>query len=183
MMPRKPAAALIALLLALCLVACGGGGGGSGKSSGSAAKPPTPPTPPPSGSSMSDAERNLALEVLDIVNAERNAAGAPPLEWHEGAAEVAYLHSLDMDVRDFFDHTNPDGELPWDRLTAAGIAWSQVGENIAYGYPTPAAVMDGWMNSPGHRANILNGNYTHLGIGVHDNGLTIWWTQVFLVPR
>jgi uncharacterized protein YkwD len=131
---------------------------------------------------MSDTELAAALEVLDRVNSRRNSEGLPPLEWHDGAAEVAWAHSVDMDVRDFFDHTNPDGELPWDRLAAAGIAWSRVGENIAWGYRTPADVMEAWMNSSGHRANILSADFTHIGIGVHENG-TIWWTQVFLVPR
>lgn len=174
------------LLAALLLVACGdSGGGGVSSSAGTQdpAKPPSTDPPPSSGSSMSEDERALALEVLDIVNAERSAAGLPALSWHEGAAEVAYLHSLDMDVRDFFDHTNPDGQLPWDRLDEAGIGWSAVGENIARGYGSPTSVMDAWMNSSGHRANILNGTFTHVGIGVHDDGLTIWWTQLFLVPR
>ncbi len=132
---------------------------------------------------MTDEETEMARDVLALVNEERNTAGLPALVWHDGATEVAWAHSLDMDVRNFFDHTNPDGELPWDRLTAAGVAWSTAGENIAWGYSSPAAVMTGWMNSPGHRANILNTSYTHIGIGVHDSGATIWWTQVFLVPR
>ena len=179
---RRPAALALALLLAGALVACGGGGGGSSGRAGDPSKAPSDP-PPSSGTSMSDAELAMAIDVLDLVNQERQAAGLGPLIWHEGASEVAYLHSLDMDVRDYFDHTNPDGELPWDRLTDAGIDWSRAGENIAWGYSSPQAVMSGWMGSSGHRANILSESFTHVGIGVHDDGFSIWWTQVFLVPR
>jgi uncharacterized protein YkwD len=180
-MPRRLAALLLALVAVGMLAACGGGGGGGGK--GAKSDNPSKGPPPGSGTSMSDAELAMALEVLDIVNQERRAAGVDPLVWHEGASEVAYLHSLDMDVRDYFSHTNPDGQLPWDRLAEAGIAYSTAGENIAWGYPSPEAVMTGWMNSSGHRANILRAGYTHVGIGVHTDGFNIWWTQLFLVPR
>lgn len=144
-------------------------------------EPPAEPPAPPSNSSMSDAELEMALTVLDLVNVERANEGLPALTWDDDAAEVAYAHSVDMDVRGYFDHTNPDGQKPWDRLSAAGVPWSTAGENIAMGYATPEAVMVAWMNSPGHRDNILREGFTHLGIGVHDNG-SIWWTQVFLRP-
>ena len=74
----------------------------------------------------------------------------------------------------------PQGQQPWDRVSAAGISgWQSVGENIAYGYPTPEAVEDTWMNSPGHRANILNSGYTHIGVGAYNDNGTLYWTQVF----
>ena len=130
---------------------------------------------------MSAAELELAYAVLDLVNVERQNAGLAPLAWHDEAAEVAFAHSVDMDVRGYFEHTNPDGQQPWDRLSAAGVGWSTAGENIAMGYPTPESVMEAWMNSPGHRENILRESFTHLGVGVHDNG-SIWWTQAFLRP-
>lgn len=144
-------------------------------------EPEPTPEPPPSGSSMSAAEYAMAQEVLLLVNAERATVGLPALQWHDEATEVAWAHSVDMDVRDFFDHENPDGELPWDRLTAAGVSYRSAGENIAWGYSSPDSVMTAWMNSDGHRANILRDGYTHIGIGVHSNG-SIWWTQVFLTP-
>jgi uncharacterized protein YkwD len=85
------------------------------------------------------------------------AAGCGPLLWHDGTAEVARAHSADMVARDFFAHQNPDGESPFDRLREAGIEWSGgAGENIAWGYPTAAAVLAGWLGSPGHRAKLEN---------------------------
>ena len=123
----------------------------------------------------------MAVAVLDLVNVERQKAGLDPLAWDDGAAEVAYAHSVDMDVRDFFAHTNPDGLEPWDRLSAAGVAWSTAGENIARGYDTPEDVVAGWMSSPGHRDNILRASFRRLGVGVHQ-GSSTWWTQLFYSP-
>jgi uncharacterized protein YkwD len=84
-----------------------------------------------------------------------------------------------MAARDYFDHTSPDGKDPGDRITAAGYQWTTYGENIARGQQTPAAVMDSWMNSPGHRANILNCSFKEIGLGVHEGSGGPWWTQVF----
>jgi uncharacterized protein YkwD len=84
-----------------------------------------------------------------------------------------------MAARDFFDHTNPDGEDPGDRITAAGYRWSTYAENIARGQQTAADVMQAWMNSPGHRANILNCSVEETGLGVHEGDGGPWWTQVF----
>jgi uncharacterized protein YkwD len=176
----------IPLLLAFLLAACGGGGGGGssgssgGTKSGTGGGDPGGGDPPPGGTSMSAAEEALAHEVLDILNDERAAQGLDPLVFHVEASDVAYAHCVDMDERDFFSHTNPDGDSPGARLAAAGIANSGWGENIAYGYGTPASVMVAWMNSSGHRANILNSRWTHVGIGVHVAPGGPWWTQVFL---
>lgn len=167
----RPLALIVALALLPLLAACGGGGSGTGGG--------TLP-PPPSGGQMSTAERAYADEVLRLVNVERASVGLPALQWHEPASQVAYDHDVDMDVRNFFSHINPDGQDPLDRVVEAGITgFSSVGENIARGQSSPAAVMTAWMNSTGHRANILNTGYTHLGVGVHAAG-DIWWTQVFL---
>ena len=186
----------IILLLALVASACGGAGGGgsasdpegttgAGEPAGSDEEPsggdePSGDAPPTGTTSMPPVEEALALEVLDLVNLERSKMGLGSLAFHGGAADVAYAHCVDMDVRDFFAHTNPDGESPGDRLAAAGITGVGWGENIAWGYPSPEAVMDGWMNSAGHRTNILNPGWTHLGIGVHSAPGGPWWTQVFL---
>ncbi len=130
----------------------------------------------PSGDCGSAVER----EQLRLTNADRSSQGLPALRCDPRLAEVARAHSRDMAVRDFFDHTNPDGEQPWDRMRRHGIRdFSSAGENIAYGYPTAEAVEEGWMDSPGHRANILGRDYTHLGVGVFDDGGTLYWTQVF----
>lgn len=171
------------LLITLLLAACGGGGGGG---SGSGKKDTTDDGAPPGGApntgstTMPAASEALAREVLDLLNDERADEGLGPLVLHIDASDVAYDHCVDMDVRDYFSHTNPDGESPGDRLAAAGVSHSGWGENIAWGYRTPEAVMVGWMNSPGHRGNILNDGWTHVGIGVHDGPGGPWWTQVFL---
>jgi uncharacterized protein YkwD len=114
-------------------------------------------------------------EVLDLVNVERSKEGLQPLVWDDQLAAVARAHCVDMAQRRFFAHTNPDGLSPFDRMRNAGIAYRAAAENIAVGQSTPAGVVESWMNSPGHKANILNGRYTHIGIGFHNN----YWTQVF----
>ena len=142
--------------------------------------PPTAPSsgspPPPSGSGPTEAE---VISFVDQMNAHRVSKGLSPLLWHSGVAAVATAHSQDMETRDFFSHTNPDGESPGDRLDEAGITYSAWGENIAWGYSTGTAVLNAWIASSGHRANIENGTFTHHGVGKVG---TIW-THVFLRPR
>ncbi|MGW7412241.1 sigma-70 family RNA polymerase sigma factor [Streptomyces sp. NPDC054863] len=130
------------------------------------ARPPAPPAGP-------------AQEVVSLLNSERSKAGCGPLSSNGLLATAAQRHSEDMVARGFFDHSNPDGEGPGERVTAAGYKWSTYGENIAYGQSTPAAVMETWMNSPGHRANILNCSFKEVGIGIKDSARGIHWTQVF----
>ncbi|MFI0983082.1 sigma-70 family RNA polymerase sigma factor [Streptomyces sp. NPDC021093] len=130
------------------------------------ARPPAPPAGP-------------AQEVLNILNSERAKAGCSPLSSNGLLRTAAQRHSEDMVARGFFDHTNPDGDGPGERVTAAGYKWSTYGENIAYGQSTPAAVMETWMNSSGHRANILNCSFKEVGIGIKDASGGIRWTQVF----
>jgi uncharacterized protein YkwD len=90
-------------------------------------------------------------------------------------------HSQDMHARGYFDHNSPDGKEPWDRIKASGYVGASRGfaENIAKGYATAQAVVDGWMNSPGHRANILNCSLKAVGIGVEYGSGGPWWTQDF----
>lgn len=120
--------------------------------------------------------------VLELVNEERAKQGLSPLTWHEGLANVARAHSQDMNDRRFFSHDNPDGQSPFDRIKAAGIAYTRAAENVAAGQKTPEEVMQGWMNSAGHRANILNPNLTALGVGYYagDGPYTHYWTQCFI---
>jgi uncharacterized protein YkwD len=82
--------------------------------------------------------------------------------------------------RGYFSHYSPDGKAPWDRLTAGGIQFFSAGENIAMGYPNPQAVHNGWMNSPGHRQNRLDGGWKRVGIGRVSCGGTPYWTEVFM---
>ncbi|MGW7074859.1 sigma-70 family RNA polymerase sigma factor [Streptomyces sp. NPDC054866] len=126
----------------------------------------------PAGNSYSE-------EVTRLANAERAKSGCGPLTLNSKLGDAAQGHSNDMAERDFFDHTNPDGEDPGDRVTAAGYKWSTYGENIAAGQRTPSAVMDSWMNSSGHRANILNCSFKEIGIGYRQGSGGPWWTQNF----
>jgi uncharacterized protein YkwD len=117
--------------------------------------------------------------VTALVNEERARNGCGPVSQNGTLDTAAARHSEDMAARDYFDHTSPDGKGPGDRITAAGYQWTTYGENIARGQQTPAAVMDSWMNSPGHRANILNCSFKEIGLGVHEGSGGPWWTQVF----
>jgi uncharacterized protein YkwD len=121
----------------------------------------------------------MVQEFVSLVNAHRQSVGCESLTWHAAAAEVALAHSEDMVARGYFDHTNPDGQSPFDRLNAAGIFFRLAGENIAAGHRTAEAVLDGWLNSPGHRANIENCGFTHHGLGLASNH----WTHLFLTPN
>lgn len=119
--------------------------------------------------------------VLELVNIERAKHGLSALQWSSELASVARAHSKDMHERGFFSHTNPDGKSPFDRIKAAGIKYSYAAENIAAGQSTPEAVVEGWMNSKGHRENILNGNLKYLGVGFYEasGGYKYYWTQNF----
>ncbi|MEU9194742.1 CAP domain-containing protein [Streptomyces hundungensis] len=123
-------------------------------------------------------EVSAAAAVLSLVNQERAQAGCRPVTADPALASLAGAFSVDMAARGFFDHTDPDGRSPWDRAARAGVQ-GLGGENIARGQADAKAVMDSWMNSPGHRANILNCEYKSLGVGVHFGPGGPWWTQDF----
>ena len=116
---------------------------------------------------------------VTLVNEHRLEVGCDALEWHAGVADVAQAHSADMVERDFFAHTNPDGESPFDRLTAAGIDFGAAAENIAYGYPGAEAVLQGWLDSSGHRQNIENCGLRQHGVGL----VGTHWTHLFANVR
>jgi uncharacterized protein YkwD len=116
-------------------------------------------------------------EVLDLVNAERAAEpDCDPLVVDERLGVAAQVHSDDMAANEYFSHTSPDGTTPQDRAEAADFT-DPVGENIARGYRSPEDVMAAWMDSEGHRDNILNCGYDVIGVGLNDNGW--YWTQMF----
>lgn len=115
---------------------------------------------------------------VDLMNAHRVTVGCEPLAWNVEVAAVAQAHSVDMVDRDYFAHTNPDGDSPFDRMGAAGISMSRGAENIAWGYPTGADVLRGWLDSPGHRANIENCSLTEHGVGLYETR----WTHLFRTP-
>ena len=135
--------------------------------------------------SISGPPSRIAYEenrAFDFVNQERIANGLPALIPHADLANVARAHSRDMAWRNYFAHVNPDGDGPFDRLAAAGITYRAAGENLAFNnHPNPARVaVNGWMNSPGHRENILFEAFTHAGMGVaYDGNGGYYFTQVF----
>ncbi|MEU6995995.1 sigma-70 family RNA polymerase sigma factor [Streptomyces sp. NPDC046465] len=148
----------------------------------SSAKPGPKPKPKPTSEASGPAPSKpsgTAEQVVALVNTERAKAGCGPVRSNGKLATAATKHSADMAARDYFDHTSPDGKDPGDRITAAGYRWSTYGENIARGQQSPASVMDSWMNSAGHRANILNCDFKELGVGIHNGSGGPWWTQAF----
>ncbi|MGR4849523.1 CAP domain-containing protein [Streptomyces sp. LARHCF252] len=127
-----------------------------------------------------DGLAGTAAAVTDLTNRERARAGLRPLAVDPLLTGAAQAHSTDMVARAFYSHTAPDGSRPWDRAAAAGSTRRSIGENIACGQRSPADVVEGWMNSPGHRANILNPGFTHIGIGFAGGGRAgTYWTQLF----
>lgn len=123
---------------------------------------------------------DTAAKVVELTNAERARAGLRALAVDPLLAAAAQAHSTDMVARAFYSHTSPDGSQPWDRAAAAGSRRRTIGENIACGQRSPAEVVEGWMNSPGHRANILKPDFTHIGIGFAGGGqMGTYWTQLF----
>lgn len=121
-----------------------------------------------------------ASEVVALTNTERSAAGLPPLAVDPHLTAAAQGHSADMVARNFYAHTAPDGSRARDRAAAAGYPHQGIGENIACGQRSPGEVVRGWMNSPGHRENILRPDYTRIGVGYATGGASpTYWTQVF----
>lgn len=162
-----------AALLAACMQAVPAARAPSG---GSAARPDGG-----SGGTAGGAMDGAAAvqEMARLVNAHRQARGCPPLAWLQPAADAAQAHSADMARRRYFDHTSPEGRQPWDRLSARGVSFRMVAENIAW-TPEQSArqTLQGWIESRGHRENLENCAYTHHGIGLQD----AYWTHVFLTP-
>jgi uncharacterized protein YkwD len=117
--------------------------------------------------------------IFEITNAYRIKHGVDPLTWSDLARTSAYNHSKDMRINAYFDHDSLDGRSPFDRMKEVGITYASAGENIAYGYGSDILVMDGWINSAGHRQNLLYDHFTHLGVGVYDG----YYTQNFYSPR
>lgn len=123
---------------------------------------------------------SMAKQVLDLVNKERAKNNLSPLMLNNSLSNVAQLKSEDMKNKNYFDHTSPTYGSPFDMMKKFNISYKYAGENIAKGQKTAEAVVNAWMNSEGHRKNILNSKFTDMGIGyVKANGTT-YWTQMFI---
>ncbi|MFF7729077.1 CAP domain-containing protein [Streptomyces sp. NPDC008001] len=131
------------------------------------------------GTRAGGANGTYVQQVVDMVNDERAKAGCSPVSVNAKLQAAAQGHSDDMAARDYYDHTSPDGKSPGDRITAAGYHWSTYGENIFKSPRDARTAMDGWMKSPGHRANILNCSFKEIGVGINFASNGPWWTQNF----
>jgi uncharacterized YkwD family protein len=116
--------------------------------------------------------------VLDLTNQERAKIGVPALNLDVELSKVAREKSRDMQAKGYFDHNSPTYGSPFDMMKKFGVSYRTAGENIAMGQQSPQEVVTAWMNSEGHRKNILNANYTHIGIGHVAQGN--YWTQMFI---
>lgn len=149
-----------------------------------AAPVPTPPvseTPP--GNSIEQGAPNASIsaieqEVLRLTNIERQNAGLAPLAIDENLMNSAREKSKDMSKNNYFSHTSPTYGSPFDQMKTFGVTYRAAAENIAYGQRSAQEVVRAWMDSPGHRQNILTANFTHIGIGYDANGH--YWTQQFI---
>lgn len=121
---------------------------------------------------------SFEAEVIRLVNIERSKNGLSPLTHDWELSRVARYKSQDMKDKNYFSHTSPTYGSPFDMIKSFGISYRSAGENIAKGQTTPQMVVNSWMNSQGHRANILNKSYTHIGVGYVKSGN--YWTQMFI---
>jgi uncharacterized YkwD family protein len=141
---------------------------------------PSTATTTPSNTTVSSSNLTYEQKVAELVNIERQKAGLSALTFDQSVSNVARTKSKDMAANNYFAHQSPTYGSAGDMLTRFGIRWSAWGENIASGQRTPEAVVTAWMNSSGHRANILSANFSKIGVGyaVNSNG-TPYWTQIF----
>lgn len=125
----------------------------------------------------------LPQEVIDLINKERLANDLAPLALDVNVAKVAYEHSKDMATYDYIDHTSPSGLSPFDRLDLEGIYYITAAENIGSGFITAEDVVKSWMNSESHRDNILNFEFTHIGVGYYFGGPNGTYWTLMLISR
>ncbi len=145
---------------------------GSGSTSSGDKTPLKPPT--------NNTDNAMAKKVLDLVNIERKKAGLSPLKLNTEVTSVAQVKSDDMAKNGYFDHNSPTYGSPFAMLTSFGVSYRTAGENIAKGQQTPEAVMKAWMNSTGHRENILSPKFKELGVGYTANNGSPVWVQIFV---
>ncbi|MCA1057062.1 SafA/ExsA family spore coat assembly protein [Rossellomorea aquimaris] len=125
--------------------------------------------------------KSVERQVIDLTNQERQKAGLSPLQLDWQLSRVARYKSRDMRDTGYFAHRSPQYGSPFDMMKSFNIQYSSAGENIAVGQTSPEQVVREWMNSPGHRKNILNGTYTRIGVGYAKGGsYGTYWTQMFI---
>ena len=131
----------------------------------------------------SENQLSKAEMILKLVNQERQKAGVPALELSTKLTDIANTKAKDMADKNYFSHQSPTYGSPFDMLKHFGVSYSYAGENIAAGQKSAQEVMNSWMNSSGHRQNILNKNYTQLGVGYYEGGqYGTEWVQLFIKP-
>ena len=192
----RPAASRVAgAALLMLLVSCGGGGDAGDDTAAEAPETVSGLAPVPAQASC--AIPNFAAASLAAINQRRAAgascgsrgsfAAAAPLRWSAQLAEAAAAHSTDMATRNYFSHTSADGRTMSDRVNATGYAWASLGENIAAGYADIDSVVDGWMRSDGHCANIMNPAFDEMGLacvkGAAGSQYGQYWTQNLALKR
>ena len=138
-----------------------------------ASLPDEPQNPAQSTDTISAYEQH----VINLINDIRRENNLPELSADADLCRIAHVKAQDMHDAGYFDHTSPIYGTPFEMLSAFGVSYRSAGENIAYGYRNPQAVVEGWMSSPGHRANILNPAYTKVGVGYIADGC--YWAQLF----
>jgi uncharacterized YkwD family protein len=125
-----------------------------------------------------DEINNFEAQVIELTNEQRTKNGLSALKASNPLSNVAQAKSNDMQQKNYFSHTSPTYGSPFDMMRDFGVNYSSAGENIAMGQQTPQQVVQAWMDSEGHRKNILNGTFTHIGVGYTENGS--YWTQMFI---
>ena len=123
---------------------------------------------------------SMEKQVASLTNSERKSAGFGSLTLDSQLSKLARMKAEDMAKKGYFSHTSPTYGSAFDMMKKYGVSYRTAGENIAKGQKTPEAVMNGWMNSSGHRANILSSTYTHIGVGyAKDSKGNTYWVQIF----
>ena len=172
---------------------CGGGGSSDNSNDGSTSPAPAPATGVLSTCGLSNFETQLLQRINTLRAAGANCgssgtfAASGALTWNAQLTQSADGHSQDMAAGNFFSHTGSNGSTVGQRVTATGYDWSIVGENIAAGYSSVDAAMDGWISSPGHCANLMNSNFTEVGVscvtGSSTTTYSSYWTMDLAKPR
>jgi uncharacterized protein YkwD len=158
------------LIAAFAALGCDGGVEAGAKDGATALSADVPTLVWPGDDAGTD--DRFAEELLGLVNAWRVARGLGALTDSAGLRQAAQEYSRDMLARGYLSHLSPEGQTPGDRVTAAGLAWTVVGENLAEGYSLPRSVFEAWLTSPEHRANLEDERWTHAGAGTASDGST-----------